>query len=95
MFSVNVDPETLLIYFVPDSRAQITMPWLLRACCVGEPNNVFCVSICASVQTRKLTETAKPETNVALQSDSLTYLFTCGIVIQILFGRKLNFYNRN
>ena len=59
------------------------------------PSNHVCVSICASVQTRKLTETAKHEVNVAIRPDSLTYLFTCGIVIRILFGRILNFYNRN
>ena len=37
---------------------------------------------------------AKAEVHVALRPDSLTYLFTCGIVIEILAMRILNFYNR-
>ena len=40
-----------------------------------------------------LEKIAKPELNVALRPDSLTYLFTCGIVI---FGcAHINFYDRN
>ena len=52
-------------------------------------------SVCANVHTGKSTKIAKPAVNVGLRPDSLTYLFTCGIVIRILFGRILNFYNRN
>ena len=37
---------------------------------------------------------AKPEASGALQGDSLAYLFTGGIIIQIFAVRILNFYNR-
>ena len=70
------------------------MPWFLEEHCVGEPDNDFRASICANVQTGKSTKVAEGEFTVALRSDSLTYLFTCGSVIQILCGRMLNFCNR-
>ena len=39
---------------------------------------------CANVKTRKSKKKgAKPELNIALRPDSLTYLFTCGIDIRI------------
>ena len=47
--------------------------------------------VCANYQTHKSTKIAKPKRNVALQADQLTYLFTCGIVIQILDLCILNF----
>ena len=40
-------------------------------------------------------KSAKSEANVALEGDSLAYLFTGGIIIQIFAVRILNFYNRN
>ena len=49
-------------------------------------------SVCANVQTRKSTKIAKPEINVALRPDSLTYLFTCGIAVEALAKRIFNFY---
>ena len=50
--------------------------------------------VCPNFQIRKSTKIVKPDVNVALPPDSSTYLFTCGIVIQILAVRMLNFYNR-
>ena len=52
-------------------------------------------SVCANVQTYGAKKIAKPVANVALRPNSLNYLITCGIVIQILVVRILNFYNRN
>ena len=50
--------------------------------------------VCANGQTRKSTKIAKPKVNVGLRPDSLTYLFTCGIVVEALAKRIFNFYNR-
>ena len=46
-------------------------------------------------ETESLQIIPKPNVNFALRPDSLTSLFTCGIVIQILAVRILNSYNRN
>ena len=51
-------------------------------------------SLCSNVQTRR-PNIAKPEMNVAPRPNSSNYLFTCGIVIQILAVCILNFWNRN
>ena len=52
-------------------------------------------SVCANAQTVSRQEIAKPDKYVALRPDSLTYLFTCGILIQILAVWILYFCNRN
>ena len=65
-----------------------------RAVLPNHPTFSALASVCAKVKIHKSTEIAKPESNVALRPDSLTYLFTCGIVIQILAVRIFNFYNR-
>ena len=52
-------------------------------------------SVCANAQTVSRQEIAKPDKHVALRPDSLTYLFTCGILIQILAVWILYFCNRN
>ena len=51
-------------------------------------------SVSANVQTRKSTKIAKPEVNVAIRPDSLTYLFACGILVEAFAKRIFNFYNR-
>ena len=44
-------------------------------------------SVYANVQTRRSTKIAKPENNVALRPDPLTYLLTCGMVVEALAKR--------
>ena len=47
--------------------------------------------VCANGQTRKSTKIAKLKVNVGLRPDSLTYPFTCGIVVEALAKRIFNF----
>ena len=51
-------------------------------------------SVCANVHDLSRQKITKPDVNVALRSDSWTYLLTCEIVTQILAVRILSFYNR-
>ena len=48
----------------------------------------------AQISTRRSSKIAKPGKNVALRPESLAYLFTCGMVVEALAKRILNFYNR-
>ena len=66
-----------------------------RAVMNNQPMFSAFASVCTNVQTHKATKIAKPEAHVSLQPNLLNYRTTCGIVVQILAVRILNFYNRN
>ena len=50
-------------------------------------------SVCANVPTASWQKIAETETNAVLRPNSLTYLFTCGILIEALTKRIFNFCN--
>ena len=64
-----------------------------RAVLGNRPMFSVLASVCAIVKIRKSTKIAKPECNVALRPDPLTYPFMGGIVVGELAKRLLTFQN--
>ena len=62
--------------------------------CWGTNSKFWALVRFAQTSTRRSFKVAKPDVNVEIWPDSLTYLFTCGIIVEALTKRILNLYDR-